>query len=227
MFMIRVLLAEDEKDMSSALVAVLGHSGCMTDAVYDGAAAVEKARSASYDCMVFDIMMPRMDGLEALRRIRERGDMTPVIMLTAKAEVEDRIHGLDTGADDYLTKPFSMAELLARIRAAARRGGSFAPKTITCGKASLKVEEQELSGRSTIRLSGKETRLLKALMTGKGEALTRDELFRHIWKDEEKQDEDIVWIYISYLKEKLRAIDAGLTIEGDKEGPFLLKDSNC
>ena len=107
----KLLLAEDEKAMSDAVKAVLTHFGYEVDAVYDGAAALEKAESGLYDCMIFDIMMPRMSGLEALSRLRKRGDMTPVILLTAKAEVDDRIGGLDAGADDYLTKPFAMGEL--------------------------------------------------------------------------------------------------------------------
>ena len=104
----RLLLAEDEKEMSAALVAILTHSGYEVDAVYDGQAAVDKALSQSYDCMIFDIMMPKKDGVQALKEIREKGNMTPVIMLTAKAEIDDRITGLDAGADDYLTKPFAM-----------------------------------------------------------------------------------------------------------------------
>ena len=117
----RLLLAEDEKEMSAALVAILTHSGYEVDAVYDGQAAVDKALSQSYDCMIFDIMMPKKDGVQALKEIREKGNMTPVIMLTAKAEIDDRITGLDAGADDYLTKPFAMGELLARLRSLTRR----------------------------------------------------------------------------------------------------------
>ena len=117
----KILIAEDEKAMSDALAAVLKHFGYEVDAVYDGLAATEKARENSYSCMIFDIMMPKIDGIEALKRIRDSGDMTPVIMLTAKSEVEDRIMGLDAGADDYLAKPFAMGELLARIRSMTQR----------------------------------------------------------------------------------------------------------
>ena len=140
----RLLLAEDERDMSAALVAILTHSGYDVDPVYDGEAAVEMAAHNTYDCMIFDIMMPKLDGVQALQQIRESGDVTPVIMLTAKAEVSDRITGLDAGADDYLTKPFAMAELLARIRAMTRRSTSFTPQKLQSGSVALNIEEQEL-----------------------------------------------------------------------------------
>ena len=129
----RLLLAEDEKEMSAALVAILTHSGYEVDAVYDGQAAVDKALVQSYDCMILDIMMPKKDGVQALQEIREKGDMTPVLMLTAKAEVDDRITGLDAGADDYLTKPFAMGELLARLRSLTRRSQSFTPAKLHVG----------------------------------------------------------------------------------------------
>ena len=125
----RLLLAEDEKEMSAALVAILTHSGYEVDAVYDGQAAVDKALSQSYDCMIFDIMMPKKDGVQALKEIREKGNMTPVIMLTAKAEIDDRITGLDAGADDYLTKPFAMGELLARLLSDAAVDGLYTVET--------------------------------------------------------------------------------------------------
>ena len=138
----KILLAEDEKDMSAALVAILTHSGYEVDPVYDGEAAVQMAQRHSYDCMVFDIMMPKLDGVQALQQIRDGGDVTPVIMLTAKSEVADRINGLDAGADDYLTKPFAMAELLARLRAMTRRSTAFTPQKLQTGSVSLDVAEQ-------------------------------------------------------------------------------------
>ena len=154
----KILIAEDEKAMSDALAAVLKHFGYEVDAVYDGLAATEKARENSYSCMIFDIMMPKIDGIEALKRIRDSGDMTPVIMLTAKSEVEDRIMGLDAGADDYLAKPFAMGELLARIRSMTRRMGEFTPTKLKKGDVELDVAEQELSCTSSVRLSSKETK---------------------------------------------------------------------
>lgn len=217
----KILLAEDEKDMSAALVAILTHSGYKVDPVYDGEAAVQMAQRHSYDCMVFDIMMPKLDGVQALQQIRDGGDVTPVIMLTAKSEVADRINGLDAGADDYLTKPFAMAELLARLRAMTRRSTAFTPQKLQTGSVSLDVAEQELCSTNAVRLSAKETKLMQLLMLNADKDLTTGEILSRVWPDEE-EDEKIVWIYISYLKEKLAAIDADVTITGGEGGPFRL-----
>lgn len=217
----KILLAEDEKDMSAALVAILTHSGYEVDPVYDGEAAVQMAQRHSYDCMVFDIMMPKLDGVQALQQIRDGGDVTPVIMLTAKSEVADRINGLDAGADDYLTKPFAMAELLARLRAMTRRSTAFTPQKLQTGSVSLDVAEQELCSTNAVRLSAKETKLMQLLMMNADKNLTTGEILSRVWPDEE-EDEKIVWIYISYLKEKLAAIDADITITGGEGGPFRL-----
>ena len=219
----KLLLAEDEKAMSMALVAVLEHSGYEVDAVYDGMAAVEKGSSNTYDCMIFDIMMPKLDGIGALKQLRNSGDTTPVIMLTAKAEVDDRITGLDAGADDYLTKPFAMAELLARIRSMTRRSTAFTPSKLAAGNVELDVEEQELSCKNAIRLASKETKLMKFFMLNMGKSLSTEAIFSHVWKDEEDVTEDIVWIYVSYLREKLTAIQADVEIIGEKNGSFLLQ----
>ena len=217
----KILLAEDEKDMSAALVAILTHSGYEVDPVYDGEAAVQMAQRHSYDGMVFDIMMPKLDGVQALQQIRDGGDVTPVIMLTAKSEVADRINGLDAGADDYLTKPFAMAELLARLRAMTRRSTAFTPQKLQTGSVSLDVAEQELCSTNAVRLSAKETKLMQLLMLNADKDLTTGEILSRVWPDEE-EDEKIVWIYISYLKEKLAAIDADVTITGGEGGPFRL-----
>ena len=217
----KILLAEDEKDMSAALVVILTHSGYEVDPVYDGEAAVQMAQRHSYDCMVFDIMMPKLDGVQALQQIRDGGDVTPVIMLTAKSEVADRINGLDAGADDYLTKPFAMAELLARLRAMTRRSTAFTPQKLQTGSVSLDVAEQELCSTNAVRLSAKETKLMQLLMLNADKDLTTGEILSRVWPDEE-EDEKIVWIYISYLKEKLAAIDADVTITGGEGGPFRL-----
>lgn len=219
----KLLLAEDEKAMSMALVAVLEHSGYEVDAVYDGMAAVEKGLSNTYDCMIFDIMMPKLDGIGALKKLRSSGDTTPVIMLTAKAEVDDRITGLDAGADDYLTKPFAMAELLARIRSMMRRSTTFTPSKLAAGHVELNVEEQELSCKNAIRLANKETKLMKFFMLNVGKPLETATIFSHVWNGEEEVTEDIVWIYVSYLREKLTAIQADVEIIGEKNGSFLLQ----
>lgn len=220
----KILLAEDEHDMSSALTAVLRHSGYEVDAVYDGAAAVEKAQENIYDCMIFDIMMPKLDGVNALKQLRGSGDFTPVIMLTAKAETDDRIAGLDAGSDDYLTKPFAMGELLARIRSMVRRISAFSPSRLFCGTVTLDVEEQELSCKNSIRLGNKETKLMKFFMLNIGRELSTEAIFLHVWKSESDVDKTIVWIYVSYLREKLESVNADIQITGKKGKTFFLKE---
>ncbi len=218
----RILLAEDEQQLARAVSAVLSHGGYEVDTAENGAVAVELAKKNAYDCMVFDIMMPVMDGIEALTRIRESGDVTPVIMLTAKAEVEDRIGGLDAGADDYLTKPFAMGELTARIRSATRRKESFTPKMLKLGNISLNTELQELSAVNSIRLAKKESQLLEYMLLNKDKDLALDEIFRRVWADDPQMESDVVWVYVSYLKNKLNSVLADVEITGEKMGPYRL-----
>ena len=218
----KILLAEDEKAMSSALSAVLSHSGYDVDCVFDRQAAVEKATNENYDCMILDIMMPRMDGITALKLIRNKSIFTPVIMLTAKSQIDDRITGLDAGADDYLMKPFSMGELLARIRSLTRRNNVFLPSVLSVGSVTLNIEEQNLSCKNSISLNNKETKLMKLFMLNKNTALSTKQIFSQIWKNDFDCDENIVWIYISYLREKLEAINADIQIIGNKGQNFNL-----
>ena len=218
----RLLLAEDEKDMADVLLAIFKHQGFEADWAENGAIAVDLAQKKNYDCMIFDIMMPVKDGITALKELREAGDVTPVIMLTAKSEVDDRITGLDSGADDYLTKPFAIGELLARIRSLTRRNKDFTPTILSAGSTSLDTEEQELSAHNSIRLSGKETKLMKLFMLNENKELSTSYLFQKIWSGEEGVDESVVWIYISYLREKLSAINSDLSIYGEEGQSFRL-----
>ena len=218
----RLLLAEDEKDTADVLLAIFKHQGFEADWAENGAIAVDLAQKKNYDCMIFDIMMPVKDGITALKELREAGDVTPVIMLTAKSEVDDRITGLDSGADDYLTKPFAIGELLARIRSLTRRNKDFTPTILSAGSTSLDTEEQELSAHNSIRLSGKETKLMKLFMLNENKELSTSYLFQKIWSGEEGVDESVVWIYISYLREKLSAINSDLSIYGEEGQSFRL-----
>lgn len=218
----RLLLAEDEKDLSSVVSAILKHEGYDVDVAENGQIAVDLARSKAYDCMVFDIMMPVKDGITALKELRASGDVTPVIMLTAKAEVDDRITGLDAGADDYLAKPFSMGELLARIRSLTRRNQSFTPTVLTVGQTRLDTENQALSCRNSIRLNNQETKLMNLFFLNENKPLETSFIFSHVWKDEKDVDESVVWIYISYLREKLNAVESDLMIQGERGGAFTL-----
>ena len=218
-----ILLAEDEKDLSRALVAVLEHNGYTVNAVYDGVEAVEVAKTGAFDCMVFDVMMPRMDGITALGIIRQSGDTTPVLLLTAKAEMDDKVTGLDAGADDYLTKPFVMVELLARIRSLTRRRGEYTPRRLSFGSVTLDVSGQELVAENSVRLAGMEASLMEFFMMNPEKSFSTEEIFSHVWKDEKEVTQDVVWIYISYLRNKLKSISCDVVIDGDKDQSFILR----
>ncbi len=220
----KLLLAEDERELSRALTAILEHSNYAVDAAYNGLEALELAQSNAYDAMIFDIMMPKMDGIELLQRLRAAGNYTPVILLTAKSEIDDRITGLDAGADDYLTKPFAMGELLARLRSMTRRNADYTPARITVGSVTLDTEEQEIRSENSVRLAGKESRLMEYLMQNAGKALSTEDLFQHIWGRDENAETKIVWMYICFLRTKLRAINADIVISGEENGSYLLRE---
>lgn len=223
----KILLADDEVNLRNMLEAHLRHSGYEVTAVRDGEEAVKAASDGTYDVMVFDIMMPNKDGIDALREIRAKGIETPVIFSTAKSDVEDRITGLDAGADDYLIKPFSMGEFLARVRAAARRGAQSAvpevPPVITFSNVSLNTSNSELTAVNTISLASKEMKLLELFAGSRGRTFTGDDLFSKIWSDEPSAPRKIVEMYISYLRNKLVSVGALCTITGDPENGYVLE----
>lgn len=216
----RLLLAEDERELSNALVAILQHNQYEVTAVYNGADALEYCLSENYDGIILDIMMPKMDGLEVLAELRKNNVTAPVLMLTAKAEIDDLIFGLDTGADDYLAKPFAMGELLARVRAMTRRREEFAPKILEYGNILLNRANFELSGpKASFRLSNKEFQMLEMFINNANRIISSEQLLERIWDDEEVTENNVVWLYISYLRTKLEALDANLeikVIEGNK-----------
>lgn len=221
----KILIADDELNLRTMLAAHLKHAGYEVTAVSDGEEAVKAASEDTFDVMVFDIMMPNKDGVEALKEIRKKGILTPVILSTAKGDVEDRITGLDAGADDYLTKPFSMGELLARIRAAARRGAQTQPQVpavITVSNVSLNKASAELSAVNSISLAAKEMKLFELLASNQGRSYTGDELFGKIWSDEPGTSPKVVEMYISYLRNKLLAVGALCTITGDTDSGYML-----
>lgn len=220
----KILLAEDEQQLSRVLETAMTHEGYQVDTAFDGQEAVDLAKENAYDLMILDIMMPVKTGIEALKEIRQTGNTTHVIMLTAMSEVDDKVTGLDAGADDYLTKPFSLKELLARLRSMSRRVATFTPNLLQIGQTSLNVGEQELISSNSIRLAGKESKMMEFLMLNAQKSLSTQEIFRHVWsKDEDEDlDEGFVWIYISYLRQKLKAIHADLAILGEEGGSFTL-----
>lgn len=220
----KLLLAEDTADMNRAITAILTHQGYEVDSVLDGQDAYDHIMSDSYDALILDIMMPKMSGMEVLEKIRARNIVTPVLMLTAKAEVDDRVAGLDAGADDYLTKPFAMKELLARVRSMTRRRKKYSAGEVRFANFSLKSDSLELSSENTVRLSMKEFELLQTLVLNAGKSIDTGYLLTHVWEDEPDATEDTVWLYISYLKGKLRATSANAVIDGIRGGKFLLRE---
>ena len=202
----RILVAEDEQDLNRLMVQALERAGYSVDSCYDGADALDYAAGADYDCILLDIMMPKADGRTVLRTLRSRGCAVPVIFLTALDSVQDRIDGLDLGADDYLVKPFDMAELLARIRAATRKYGGQKTTVLTAGDLSLDTVTHGVTrAGQTINLSAKEYAILEYLLRNKGAVLSRAQLENHIWNYDYAGGSNVVDVYIAYLRKKVDA----------------------
>ncbi|MBF0934721.1 MAG: response regulator transcription factor [Abiotrophia defectiva] len=219
----RILLAEDEQQLARVVMTALAHEGYQVDWAKDGQQAVQLAQQTVYDLMILDIMMPVKDGIEALKEIRASGHTNHVIMLTAMAEVDDRVTGLDAGADDYLTKPFSLKELLARLRSMSRRVDHYEAPQLALGNTQLKLEEMEVSANNAIRLAGKEAKLLALLMKNPGKALSQTYIYDHVWADEAAPaDYELVNVYLAYLVQKLLSIRSNLQIVGQPSGPYQL-----
>lgn len=224
---VRLLLAEDEKELSNAVVAILKHNNYSVDAVYDGMSALDWAITGNYDAILLDIMMPKMNGIEVLQRIRAKGITAPVMMLTAKAELEDKIQGLDSGADDYLTKPFAMGELLARVRAITRRKTDYQPNIITLGNLTLNRENYEISAPGgSFKLTGKEFQMLEMLMTGQSRIISVEQFMERIWGYDTETESSVVWVYISYLRKKLSVIEADVEIKATRGVGYSIEKKN-
>ncbi|MBR3948252.1 MAG: response regulator transcription factor [Clostridia bacterium] len=224
----RLLLAEDEQDLSKALCAILKHNNYSVDAVYNGQDALDYGLCENYDGIILDIMMPKKNGIEVLTELRKSGVDTPVLILTAKSEVDDKILGLDSGADDYLTKPFAMGELLARIRALTRRKADFTPNLLTSGNLSLNRESFELSvEEESIRLGNKEFQMMEMLMSNPGRLISTEQFMERIWGYETEAEINVVWVYISYLRKKLSSLKANLEIKAVRGVGYTLEEIKC
>lgn len=223
----RLLLAEDEKELSNALVVILKHSNYSVDAVYNGQDALDYITNGDYDGVVLDIMMPKMDGITVLRKVRESGNSVPVLLLTAKSEIDDRVTGLDSGADDYLTKPFATKELLARIRAMTRRKGENTGLLLNCGNISLNRSTFEVSSpKATLRLANKEFQMLEMLMSNEGMIISTERFMEKIWGYDTETNQNVVWAYVSYLRKKLAALDANVAIKAVRNRGYALEAVN-
>ncbi len=223
----RLLLAEDEKSLSRALVAILEYNHYSVDAVYDGAEALDFLLNGNYDGAIIDIMMPKKDGITVLKEFRKANKTLPVLLLTAKNEVEDRVRGLDSGADDYLGKPFDTKELLARIRAMLRRRGDIGDNILTAADVSLNRMTFELSSpKGSIRLGNKEFQMLEMLMSSNGRVVSTEQFMEKIWGYDSDAEANVVWTYLSFIRKKLAALSCRVSIRAIRNLGYILEFDN-
>lgn len=217
-------MAEDERSLSKALKAILTKSNYSVDCVFDGEEAVSYAMASEYDLVIMDIMMPKQDGISALKEIRSKGNIVPVLMLTAKAEIDDKVEGLDSGANDYLTKPFATKELLARIRVLTRQSQSAGDNILKFGNLTLDRGSFELSSpKGKYRLAGKEFQMMEMLMMNPGILISTEKFMDKIWGIDSEADISTAWTYISYLRKKLTALEADVQIKAVRNSGYTLE----
>jgi DNA-binding response regulator len=220
----RLLLAEDEKHLSKALVTILQHNNYSVDAVYDGQSAIDYLETGLYDCAILDIMMPKVDGLTVLKHIRSNNNRIPIIMLTAKSEIDDRCLGLDLGADDYLTKPFATPELLARIRALTRRKEVSTSNILSYYDLKLNRLTFELSYQDKeIKLCNKEFQMMEMFMLHHNQVISTEQFMVKIWGFDCESEINTVWVYVSYLRKKLKQLNAPFQINLSRNIGYLLE----
>ena len=209
----RLLLVEDERSLSRAVTEILKKNNYAVDAVYDGLEAVEYLAAGNYDGVILDLMLPGLDGIGVLKKVRESGDRVPVLILTARSEVDDKVLGLDSGANDYLTKPFAARELLARIRAMTRSQTAQPTSRLTLGDLTLDTATFELSSPAgSIRLANREFQIMELLMSNPGRIIPTERLLERIWGYDSDAESNVVWVYISYLRKKLTALGTNVRI---------------
>lgn len=209
----RLLIAEDEAELARAIQVILENEGYIVDSVHDGKDAYEYAALAEYDGVILDIMMPKLSGMEVLEKLRSEGNQTPILLLTAKSAIEDRIDGLDLGADDYLTKPFAMGELLARIRAMTRRKTVLQANILTCADLELNSDANRISnGKDEIKLANKEFQILQLLMENPKQIFSAEQLIERIWGWDADIEMNSVWVHLSNLRKKLAALEVHVKI---------------
>ena len=220
----RLLYAEDEKSLARAVSTILVKNNYSVDVVYDGQSALDYLETGNYDGAILDVMMPKADGFEVLRRMRARGDSTPVLLLTARAEIDDRVAGLDSGANDYLTKPFDMKELLARIRAMTRVLSVQPDKTISFGGVTLDCASYDLRGPGGgTKLAGKEFQMMEMLMRNPRKLISAETFMDRIWGFDSEAELNIVWVYISTLRKKLKSVEADIEIKAQRGVGYYLE----
>ncbi len=221
----RLLFAEDEQALSKALTVILEKNNYSVDPVYDGQTALEYLELGEYDGVILDIMMPKVDGITVLKELRRKGNLVPVLLLTAKSEVDDKILGLDAGANDYLTKPFNSRELLARIRAMTRTQVAQANSQLRLGNVTLDRATFELSTPSgSFRLANKEFQMLELMMSNPRSLISSERFMEKIWGYDSEAEINVVWVYISYLRKKLAAIHANIQIKATRNVGYSLEE---
>lgn len=221
----RILVADDERDLVAALEELLKHERYTVDAVHTGQGAYDYASTGNYDCIILDIMLPDIDGLEVLRRLRAAGIKTPILLLTAKSDPADRILGLDRGADDYLPKPFVVGELLARIRALTRRSSALETPELTFGDLLLdRVSFQLVCKDQTEHLGNKEFQIMEALIRRQGSPTSVEYLMDHIWSYDASVEPGVVWTYMSYLRRKLETLGSNVRITMRRGFGYMLEE---
>lgn len=221
----RLLLAEDEKSLSKAIVTILQKNHYSTDAVFDGEEALNYLATGNYDGVILDIMMPKLDGISVLKKLREQGNTIPILMLTAKSEVDDKVVGLDSGANDYLTKPFNSKELLARIRAMTRNQNEQTDSSLRLGNVVLDRSTFELSSANgNFRLANKEFQMMEMLMMNPRCLISAERFLQKIWGYNSEVEINVVWVYISYLRKKLSALHADIQIKAQRNVGYALEE---
>lgn len=220
----RLLIAEDELDLAEALTVFFEKNQFSVDTVGDGFSAYEYASSGEYDAIILDVMMPKMNGVDVLKKLRDEGIKTPVMMLTAKGQKNDRITGFDAGADDYLPKPFEPDELICRVRAMLRRGGEYKPSILSFGDLSLNSATGILQcGEKSARLSGKEFQVMEMLMRSPKVVFSADRLMERIWGWDSDAEINVVWVHISNLRKKLKSIGSSVSICASRGLGYMLE----
>lgn len=213
----RLLIAEDERELARALKTIFEKHNYGVDVVYDGQEALDYALSGEYDGAVLDVMMPKIDGFEVVRRLRARGVSTPVLLLTARSEIPDRVEGLDAGSDDYLPKPFAMAELLARVRALVRRRERLVPEVIAFSGLSLDLSSYTLfCGERRVRLGNREFQMMEMLMENPRRIVSTTQFMERVWGWDAEVDVSIVWVYVSNLRKKIAQLGAKVEIRATR-----------
>lgn len=224
----RILLAEDEVSLSKALKVILERNNYSVDQVYDGEEALSFLSADNYDCLILDLMMPKVDGITVLKTMRKEGNMLPVIILTAKSEVDDKVLGLDSGANDYLTKPFNSRELLARTRAITRsKENNEGDSILKMGNTILMRDTFILKTDSgEARLQSKEFQILELLMQNKNKLISTERLMEKIWGFDSEAEINVVWVYISNLRKKLASLDSNVEIKATRNAGYTLEERN-